>query len=225
MVFYLLMSLGIYLAPKHPLVFVSVLLVALHSVCSLFAGFGAVPACFSDNVIFEFVLGILAYAIARRIQGNAAVQMRLFSLLALFISLVGMVLLQGIAHSPFPAEWLAMQVLAMLVVLSASLLSQGGWDIRIGWIVIVGDASYVLYLVHAYILNLGDRVLSRYLPWIQMRQVSGVLSLSAVCVAVAVLLHLKLEKPAVNYLNCRFGGHRRSTEFSRFRVAPEQDAA
>ena len=118
-----------------------------------------------------------------------------------------------------------MQVLAMLVVLSASLLSQGGWDIRIRWIVIVGDASYVLYLVHAYILNLSDRVLSRHLPWIQMSHASGCLILTAVCIAVAVLLHLKLEKPFVNYLNGRFGGHRRSTEFSRFPVAPEQDAA
>jgi exopolysaccharide production protein ExoZ len=224
MLFYLLVALGIYLVPRHPLVFVSGSLIALQSVCRLFAGFGAVPMCYSDKVIFEFVFGILAYAIASRIASSTAVQIRVFSLLALIISLAGMSFLQGVAHSPFPAEWLAMQVLAMLVVLSASLLSQGGWDIRIRWIVIVGDASYVLYLVHAYILNLSDRVLNWRLPWIQMTHASGCLILSAVCVAVAVLLHLKLEKPFVNYLNGRFGGHRRSTEF-RFPFAPERDAA
>lgn len=225
MLFYLLVALGISLVPKHPLVFVSGALVALQSVCSLFAGFGAVPMCYSGKVIFEFVFGILAYAIGRRIAGSTAVQMRPFSLFALITSLVGMCLLQGVAHSPFPAEWLAMQVLAMLVVLSASLLSQGGWDIRIRWIVIVGDASYVLYLVHPYILNLSDRVLSRHLPWVQMSQASGCLTLAAVCIAAAVLLHLKIEKPFVNHLNGRFGGHRRSTEFSRFPLAPERDAA
>jgi exopolysaccharide production protein ExoZ len=225
MLFYLLVALGIYLVPRHPLVFVSGSLLALQSVCSLFAGLGAVPRCYSDKVIFEFVFGILAYAIACRIASSTAVQMRFFSLLALIISLAGMSFLQGVAHSPFPAEWLAMQVLAMLVVLSASLLSQGGWDIRIRWIVIVGDASYVLYLVHAYILNLSDRVFSRHLPWIQMTHASGCLILSAVCVVAAVLLHLKLEKPFVNYLNARFGGHRRSAEFSRFPFAPERDAA
>jgi exopolysaccharide production protein ExoZ len=225
MLFYLLVALSIYLVPKHPLLFVSGLLVALQSVCSLFAGSGAVPMCYSDKVIFEFVLGILAYAVARRIASSTAVQMRLFSLLALVFSLVGMSLLQGVAHSPFPAEWLAMQILATLVVLSASLLSQGGWDIRIRWIVIVGDASYVLYLAHAYILNLSDRVLSRHLPWIQMSQASGCLILTAICIAAAVLLHLKLEKPFVNYLNGRFGGHRRSAEFNRFPVGPEPDPA
>jgi exopolysaccharide production protein ExoZ len=225
MLFYLSIALGIYLFPKHPLLCASGLLVAIHYVCSLYAGLGAVPMCYSNNVVFEFVLGILAYAIARRISMSAAVQMRLFSLLALFGSLVGIFLVQSIAHSPLPLEWAGIQVLAMLVVLSASLLSQGGWDIRTRWIVIVGDASYVLYLVHAYILSLSDRVLSRHLPWIQMSHASGCFILAAVCAAVAVLLHLKLEKPFVNYLNARFGGHRRSTEFSRLQVAPEQDAA
>ena len=89
---------------------------------------------------------------------------------------------------------------------------------------IVGDASYVLYLLHPYILSFGDRVLSRHLPWIQMRHASGAFALAAVCIATAVLLHLKLEKPIVNYLNGRLGGHRRSAEFSRLQVAPEQVA-
>ena len=225
MLFYLLIALAIYLFPKHPLWCASGLLVGVHYVSSLYAGFGAVPMCYSNNVVFEFVLGILAYAIARRISMSAAVRLRLFSLLALFGALVGIFLVQSIAHSPMPLEWVVIQVLAMLVVLSASLLSQGGWDIRIRWIVIVGDASYVLYLVHAYILSLSDRVLTRHLLWIQMDHASGCFILTALCVAVAVLLHLKLEKPFVNYLNRRFGGHRRSTEFSRFPVAPEQDAA
>jgi exopolysaccharide production protein ExoZ len=224
MLFYILITLGIYLVPKHPLVFASGLLVTLHFICSHYASFGAVPMCYSSDVVFEFVLGIVAYEISRRISNSAAVRMRLFSLLALFGSLVGIIVLQGVAHSPFPAESASMQLLAMLVILSTSLLSQASWDIRFRWIVIVGDASYVLYLLHPYILSFGDRVLSRHLPWIQMRHASGAFALSAVCVATAILLHLKLEKPTVNYLNGSLGGHRRSAEFSRLQVAPEQVA-
>ena len=224
MLFYVLITLGIYLVPKHPLIFASGLLVTLHFVCSHYASFGPVPMCYSSDVVFEFVLGVLAYEISRRISNSAAVQIRRLSLFALLVSLVGIILLQGVAHSAFPAEWVAMQVLAMLVILSTSLLSQAGWDIRLRWIVIVGDASYVLYLIHPYILSFGDRVLSRHLPWIQIHHASGAFALAAVCVAMAILLHLKLEKPTVNYLNGRLGGHRRSAEFSRLQVAPEQVA-
>ena len=224
MLFYVVIALGIYLVPKHPLVFTSGLLVTLHFICSHYASLGAVPMCYSSDVVFEFVLGILAYEISRRVSNSAAVQMRPVSLLALLVSLVGIVLLQGVAHSPFPGESASMQVLAMLVILSTSLLSQAGWDIRLRWLVIVGDASYVLYLLHPYILSFGDRVLSRHLPWIQIRHASGAFALLAACVAMAVLLHLKLEKPTVNYLNGRLGGHRRSAEFSRLQVAPEQVA-
>ena len=61
MLFYVLITLGIYLVPKHPLIFASGLLVALHFVCSHYASFGAVPMCYSSDVVFEFVLGIVAY--------------------------------------------------------------------------------------------------------------------------------------------------------------------
>ena len=117
-----------------------------------------------------------------------------------------------------------MQFLAMLAVLSASLLSQGDWDLRINWIVIVGDASYVLYLIHPYILVLSDRVLRRWVPWIQMTHAGTAFTLIVLCTAVAVLFHLKLEKPTVSYLNSKLGGHRRTAEFSRLQVTPEQVA-
>jgi exopolysaccharide production protein ExoZ len=224
MLFYLLIALGIYLVPKHPLLFASGLLVTVHFVCIQYATLAAVPACYSSNVIFEFLLGILAYEIARRVPITAAVNNRRFSLLMLLASLAGIVFLQGVNHSPFPAEWMAMQVLAMLVILNTSLLSQGGWDIRARWIVVTGDASYVLYLIHPYVLSLSDRVLSRYVPWIQMRHASGAFALAGVCMALATLLHLKLEMPTVRYLNGRFGGHRRSAEFAGLQVTPGQVA-
>jgi exopolysaccharide production protein ExoZ len=222
--FYLLITVGIYLLPKHPLAFATGLLISLQLVCSHYAGLGAVPTTYSSTMVYEFVLGVVAYEIARRVSSRAATAMRPFSLVALGGSLAGIVFLQGVAHSPLPAEWFVLQLLAMLAVLSASLLSQGDWDIRMPWIVIVGDASYVLYLMHAYILVFSARVLSRYLPWIQMTHAGSAFTLIALCTVVAVVFHLKLEKPTVSYLNGKLGGHRRSAEFSRLQVAPEQVA-
>lgn len=222
--FYVLITLGIYLLPKHPLAIATGLLLSLHFICSQFAGAGAITMCYSSNVVYEFVLGILAYEIARRVSSSTATAMRPFSLLALCGSLLGIVFVQGIAHSPLPAEWFILQLLAMLTILNASLLSQGDWDIRMPWIVIIGDASYVLYLVHAYILSLSDRVLSRWVPWMHMTHAGTAFTLAALCTALAVFLHLKLEKPTVNYLNSILGGHRKIAEFSRLQVTPEQVA-
>jgi exopolysaccharide production protein ExoZ len=222
--FYLLITVGIYLLPKHPLAFATGLLVSLQLVCSHYAGLGAVPMCYSSNVVYEFVLGVVAYEIARRVSSSAATAMRPFSLIALGGSLAGIVFLQGVAHAPLPAEWFVMQLLAMLTILSASLLSQGDWDIRMPWIVIVGDASFVLYLTHPYILSLSDRVLSRFFPEIQMSHAGTAFTLIALSTVAATFFHLKLEKPTVSYLNRRLGGHRRTAEFSRLQVTPEQVA-
>jgi exopolysaccharide production protein ExoZ len=222
--FYLLITVGIYLLPKHPLAFATGLLISLQLVCSHFAGLGAMPMCYSSPVVYEFVLGIVAYEIARQVSSSRATVLRPFSLIALGASLAGIVFLQGVAHSSLPLEWFVMQLLAMLAILSASLLSQGAWDIRINWIVIVGDASYVLYLMHAYILSLSDRVLRRWVPWIQMTHAGTAFTLIVLSTAVAVLFHLKLEKPTVSYLNSKLGGHRRTAEFSRLQVTPEQVA-
>jgi exopolysaccharide production protein ExoZ len=224
MLFYLLITVGIYLLPKYPLAFATGLLVTLQLVCSHYASLGAVPTCYSSTVVYEFVLGVVAYKLARRVSTKVATAMRPFSLAAIAGSLAGIVLLDGVAHSPLPAEWFLKQLLAMLTILSASLLSQGHWDIRMPWIVVVGDASYVLYLVHPYILSLSDRVLKGFFPWIEMTHASIAFLLIALCTVVAVFLHLKLEKPIVNYLNGKLGGYRRSAEFSRLQVAPEQVA-
>ena len=74
--FYLLITLGIYLLPKHPLLLATGLLVSLQLICSHFAGLGAVPLCYSSTTVYEFVLGIVAYEIARRVSSSTAMVLR-----------------------------------------------------------------------------------------------------------------------------------------------------
>ena len=216
--FYLLVAVSIFLLPRHPLLLTAAFVSAVHFVCQPLAARGAIPDCYSDIRMFEFLLGIAVYEIARRVPETIAIRLRFFSLGALLTSLVCVILLQGRFPGVFQMEWVYMQLLSAFVVLSASLLSQGGWDLRIAWIVLIGDASYILYLVHVYILNLADRVLRQRFHWLHIDEFAGCIAVTALCVVTAVLMHLKLEKPTVAYLNRHFGGHRRTREFSRVRV-------
>ena len=206
MLFYVLIALGLYLVPKRPLMFAAGILAVLNLFCLYTPAAGAIAECYGNHIVYEFLFGILAYYIATWISDRRAEQFRVAALCGLIVSAAGIVFLQGVAHRALPIEWLLMQFSAMLMVLCASLLSQGGWDIRWRSVIVVGDASYVLYLVHAYILSLYDRVLGRHLPAIQMRHALGAFPLVAVCVVAAVVLHLRFEKPAVVYFNRRFGG-------------------
>ena len=221
MLFYVLVAISITLLPRHPLVLTAALIVALHLVCRPLVAMGAVPDCYSDIRMFEFLLGLGVYEIARRVPGAVARRFRPSSLVLLLASLAGIILLQG-KFQGARLEWAYMQIFSASTVLAASLVSQGGWDLRTGWIVLVGDASYILYLTHAYLLNLADRVLRQHVPWLRIDEFFGCVTVTIVCAAVAVALHLKLEKPTVAYLNQRFGGNRKTREFSSIRLAAEE---
>jgi exopolysaccharide production protein ExoZ len=223
MLFYVLIWLGLLWFPKRPLTFAAGLLIALNLFCRHLPGLGAIAECYGDNVVFEFLFGILAYYLAMAVADERAYRFRFGAASGLIFSIAGIVLLQGVAHRILPVEWLLMQLLAMLMVLCASLLSQGGWDIRWRTIIVVGDASYVLYLVHPYILTLYHRVvLSRHTATVQMQHPVEAFSLVAVCVVAAVLIHLTFEKPFVAYLNRRFGGVRQRVTIPSLQVAPER---
>ena len=224
MLFYALISLGLFCFPKRPLAFAAGLLIALNLSCHYAPAKSAIIECYGNHVVYEFLFGILAYYLAMRCSDERAYRFRFSTLCGLIFSTAGIVFLQGVVHRALPVEWLLMQLLAMLMVLCASLLSQGGWDVRSRAIVVVGDASYVLYLVHAYILSLYDRVLGRHIPAIQMQHAGGVFPLAAVCVITAVVLHLKFEIPVVAYCNRRFGGAGKRVTLPSLQVSPEQVA-
>jgi exopolysaccharide production protein ExoZ len=218
MCFYVAIAAGLFLVPKYPLLFASSLLFAIQILCHAYAHLGAIPDFYGRRIIYEFVLGILAYEIACRVPERIAFRIRPHSLLALFGALAGIVCLQGIVHQPFALDWLAMQVLSMLVVLSASLLSQADWDIRIAWVVLVGDSSYILYLVHPYVEVLFSRVVSQRFHSIDISRPIGTICITILAVLVAVALHLGLERPLVGKLNRRFGDHK----FKGFRPLPNK---
>jgi exopolysaccharide production protein ExoZ len=104
-------------------------------------------------------------------------------------------------------------LLCMVIVLSTSLLSQGGWDTRLASLVLLGDASYILYLIHPYFEYAIQRIVVPHAAWLNIKYPLGCAVATCIACAAGLLLHLHGERPALKYLNERFGGHRKSVEF------------
>jgi peptidoglycan/LPS O-acetylase OafA/YrhL len=224
MFFYLTLAAGLWLVPRRPLLLASGLVLAVMMLCRRTLHGGALTAFYGNEIMVEFVLGILAYEIARHVSPSVAYRLRFASLLALVVATLGMIGFEGALPAGVLFRWQTIEPLSLVAVLSASLLSQAGWDTRLGWLILTGDASYMLYLVHPYCENLISRVVAPYLPMLNIAGAFGASVAVLTSVLVAILLHLKVEKPAVAWLNRRFGGKRRSTEFRAGQAAPERVA-
>lgn len=224
MFFYLTISAGLLLVPRRPLLFASAAVLSVTALCHNLPVRGALADFYGDKIMVEFVLGILAYEIARRVPADFARRTRPASLLVLLLSLFGIAFLQAAMPVRVPFHWEAVELLSMAVVLSASLLSQGGWDTDLAGLVLIGDASYILYLVHPYIENLLDRIVAQRMPMLSIASPLGAAVAVTLSVLIAILVHLRVEKPSVAWLNQRVGGRRRSTEFRAEQAAPEQVA-
>ncbi len=224
MFFYLAIAAGLLLVPRRPLLFASGVVLAVTILCHPLAGRGAIPEFYGNKVMVEFVLGILAYEIARRTPPSFARRTRGISLAVMTVGILGIAFFQAAMPAGVAFRWQTVELLSMAVVLGASLMSQGGWDTDLGWLVLIGDASYILYLVHPYCENLLNRVVAQRMPMLNIASPLGAAVAVTLSVLVAILLHLKVERPTVAWLNQRFGGKRKSAEFRAGHAAPEQVA-
>jgi peptidoglycan/LPS O-acetylase OafA/YrhL len=223
MFFYVMLTLGIMvharlggvpLVKKLDQVWIGgALVVVTMAVCGQFAAGGAFAAFYSRDIVLEFLLGILSYYCCRGVSNDSARRWRVAALAVSLISAAFMIAYQGLMN--FPAtRILPLGVPSFLLVSAASLLSQGGWDIELAWLVLIGDASYMLYLVHIFCELSIDRVLSPHAYWLKMSTLSGATVGVTLSVIIALALHVFGERPTLQYLNRRLGGARKSTEFS-----------
>jgi exopolysaccharide production protein ExoZ len=200
MFFYVVVGLCLLVTRRYAWLLSCGVLAAIVVVCRLF-GTGDVAWFYSRGLIFEFVAGIACYFLSSRMPWICAIQVRLPLVAAIVASLSGMIYIQGTnVQLPMPSS-LAIGFLAFVIVLSATSLSKTGWDIRIRAVVMLGDASYLLYLVHPYIEASLHRFAVHRSPWLAPEFAFGCLLSMAICAVVSVVLHVKVERPVIKLLN------------------------
>jgi len=218
MFFYLALSIGLLISKRRAIWIGALLVLATMLACWPLAVHSTAAQFYSRDIVLEFLLGILSYYLCRTISDATARKLRIAALFVCFASALLLIAMQGyLSPSVLPfnhTRVLNLGIVAFLLVTSASLLSQGGWDTRIGWLVLIGDASYILYLIHPYCEYSLDRILGAHYHWLKRESATGALAGVTLSIVLAVLVHLYCERPTVRFLNNKFGGKRRSVEFS-----------
>ena len=197
MFFYAAVAAGLSLRRRHATVAAAALILLCGAVCWPFRGLSVLATFYSNPVMVEFILGIGCYQVYR----CAHVPRGMAAILGLLI--VGAFVTMAWRQAQgLRVDWLAegdrawFGLPACVVIVSAALLSKSGLDARTGWLVLVGDASYVLYLVHPYCeLGLG-KLLGRRLPgFAPDASLAGAMVALGVSTGVAVAFHLGAERP------------------------------
>lgn len=218
MFFYLALAIGLLISKRRAVWFGGALVLATVLTCLPFAKQNVIADFYSRDIVLEFLLGILAYYLCRSIPGPSARSLRVVSLLVCVVSGLFLIALQAWYSFPGAGLYLYRVLLlgvpSFLLIASGSLLSQGGWDADVAWLVLIGDASYILYLVHPYCEYSIDRIFGAHQHWLRSNTATGAALGVSLSIAVAVVMHLYLERPSVRFLNRNFGGRRKSTEFS-----------
>jgi exopolysaccharide production protein ExoZ len=200
MFFYVVVGLSLLVTRRYAWLLSCGVLTAIVIACQLF-GTGDVAWFYSRGLIFEFVAGIACYLLSSRVPWSPAIHVRLALVAVIVASLSGMIYIQGTnLQLPAPLAF-AMGTLAFVMVLSATSLSKIGWDIRIRAVVMLGDASYLLYLVHPYIEASLHRLAVHRSPWLAPEFAFGCVFSMVICAVVSVVLHVKVERPTIKHLN------------------------
>jgi len=176
MFFYSLLVAGLACSRKYAAALAAAALCAVVAAGSLIGGSSVFVRFYGRPLLLEFVGGMLCFAIARRMP----------ALPRWLLGVAAAAAVVGFFVAIPPA------VPAIALVLAAVLLAKQGFDTRSRLLVLAGDASYVLYLIHPYLLG----VCTHALPGLAGR-LAGV----AVSLALPLWIHLRIEKPAVAFFN------------------------
>ncbi len=200
MFFYVIVGGCLLVTRRHAWLLSSGVLTAIILACRLF-GTGNLAWFYSRGLIVEFVLGIACYLACGWLPRSSIIHFRPAMVTALAGSLAGMIYIQGTNMQLWISPSVVMGILAFVSVLSAVSLSKAGWDIRIRAVVILGDASYLLYLVHPYIEAFIRRIVENRVSWLAPEFAFGCVLSMVLCAASSVVLHLKAERPVLKVLN------------------------
>ncbi|NVB79447.1 MAG: acyltransferase [Kofleriaceae bacterium] len=167
----------------------------------------AVASFYGNPIVVEFMLGMIAFHLVRAAETSAWWrQPRAWMRYLLLLTVVGGMVCLAFSELLFGAarNWLTSGIPAFFVVLSALLLERL-YDAKITnrTLVLVGDASYVLYLIHVYVLY---GVLRAVLGTPHLSELSGQLVsfvLMGLCTVPAVLIYRYYELPILRVLKAR----------------------
>ena len=201
MVFYGLFAIGL-LVPARAAGLLGVIgvLLILAAAGTLAPAQPAPLAFYTDPIILEFGLGILVGLVTERLPAASGLPVRglvLGLLAAGFAALLALAVptpgVPRVASGGLPAS---------IVVASAVQLEKSGWSLRWRLPLLLGDASYAIYLSHPYVTQAIVKLYERLPAGKPAALVLLLAALGCVCL-VGILLHRFVERPASRWARRR----------------------
>jgi peptidoglycan/LPS O-acetylase OafA/YrhL len=216
MCFYVLVALGLLISRKRAGWVAAFLLFILMLTAHLFKG-GVFSSFYGNEIMLEFVMGILAFQIYSVSNPAICQRLRLVFLGACAGAFCFMYWYQGTRFYGPSGSRLYFIGGGYVLVQSAALLSRSGWEVRNRAMILIGDASYTLYLSHVFVLSVMQHLVSRRIAYLEMDRPLGSATAVLLSVGCAVLVYVYCERPMHQALNRMLLG---SKDVRPIRVAP-----
>jgi exopolysaccharide production protein ExoZ len=209
MFFYMMLSIAVAIYKRRAAVLGAAIMVSVMTICSLFAKTSTIAKFYSNSILFECILGVAAYYCVRAASRRFMPVSKPVLLTMAIASLVLLPAIEGfqvLASMPMVVRF---GPLCFVLICSTCLLALSGADMRAGTLVLLGDASYVMYLVHGFIETFLNRIMGKLNPIFHIDTPIGCLMAVVSVMAISVFLYLRVDKPTVVYLNRVLCGRQR----------------
>jgi peptidoglycan/LPS O-acetylase OafA/YrhL len=201
MFFYMMLSVAILINKRRAALLGACLMLGVMAVCSFFTATSSIARFYSNTVLLECILGLIAYYCVRTVSTRLTPAMKPALLVLAIGSLILLPSIEEFGVFAHRADILRYGPVSFVLICSVCLLALMGADFKAGVVVLLGDASYVMYLTHPYIEEFLDRVVGRFVPIFHIDKPVGCLIAMAFVLPISVFLYLKVDKPTLRYLS------------------------
>ncbi len=163
---------------------------------------GPILETYTNPIILEFIWGmIVAYAVSIE---RRCIPILLWTVLPVAFALTAVSAVYGIGNTMeifAPGRSIVIGIPCMALVLVAVLVEERGRVPRWSFPLLVGEASYSLYLAHGFVLGLIRQVWTRLLdPQNAMAHITFIVFGTTCCVVALAIIYLCLERKSANFL-------------------------
>jgi len=209
MYFYVLFALSLWIWQKGAPILCSLLIAAILVLIKLADTSNPSINFYARPIVFEFVFGVVAYYlvswICRDREGVANGRAGLWVLAFILVASIAVLGVGEYLHGFGFSREVSAGIPAFFLVASAILIERlYGIVINNRLVFLIGESSYILYLVHPYVVYGVLRTLVRHPENLPAPAIAGlIVLLLALATAVAVLIHLFFERPFMDFLRRR----------------------
>lgn len=195
MYFYLIFAISLFLAQRYRVAFITAVICVVFIVARLFGtDDSALTQFFSESMVFEFIFGMflaLAYKRGFSMPSSTAWFLLLFAFSLLLLEL------------PLPRIF-EYGVPSLLIVMACLFVSIKHYK----WAVLLGDASYALYLSHIFTLGVMRKFVAPLLGEGPAAAYLFVALSMIVCLLVSIVIHTYVDNWLLRHERLKFSGNR-----------------